>query len=377
MIIRFERDDLGYVAWLAAHPNGWVLNTYMHVSSDYLLLHRARCRTVNRPLVAGRTWTYAYGKACSEDRTEVEAWALREGGRPAQPCQHCLRGDSHFVAATTVRQDLPDHSRGPRGPRQSDSIAMNGSGITIRIVPMASVAPHAPPLVIEGAQWLAETFFRQDPSAVGRKSYDAWIETTQGDPDRRERICDDDITAVNTTMAARTSHENWAKVITENDWTWLSALDRSWSLFEMSDEEWQNRCLRDRLRVAFAAVHRPGLGIAVVTKVLHIKRPRLFPVLDSLVIGQLAGRYSEDVETWVAIMEHVRTVGRENLDGLRAIRAHLIEAGLPERSLVRILDSLLWTSAPGSVLFGQLSDWERVFRPRLGSPAAVLDVGEG
>lgn len=195
------------------------------------------------------------------------------------------------------------------------------------------------------------------------RSYDAWIDATQVDPLRRDRIVDGDITVVNTTMAARTSHEAWAPVIAADDWSWLVALDHAWDLFEMPDEDWAGAQVADLLRVAFAAVQRRGLQITVITKVLHIKRPNLIPVLDSLVIGQVGGRSSEDVRVWVAIIEHIRRVGLANLPGLRAIRAHLLAAGLQERSLVRILDSLLWTCTPGSALFDHLGGWERVFRP--------------
>ena len=78
---RFSKDDPGYVAWLAAHPDGYVLNTYAHVTSAYMILHCASCRTVNRPAAPGRSWTYAYAKACSNDRAEIEGWVLHETGK--------------------------------------------------------------------------------------------------------------------------------------------------------------------------------------------------------------------------------------------------------------------------------------------------------
>jgi len=59
MIRRFVDDDPGYVAWLAAHPLGFVLNTFPHVTASYLVLHRAKCRTVNRPLSDDRCWTHS------------------------------------------------------------------------------------------------------------------------------------------------------------------------------------------------------------------------------------------------------------------------------------------------------------------------------
>jgi hypothetical protein len=102
----------------------------------------------------------------------------------------------------------------------------------------------------------------------------------------------------------------------------------------------------------------------VITKVLHIKRPQLIPVLDSLVAEQIGARAGEDLSTWVETVERVRAVGRANLDELRAIQEHLRSNGISDRTLVRILDALLWTSSPGSYLYARLMGWERVVRPR-------------
>lgn len=223
---------------------------------------------------------------------------------------------------------------------------------------------EGPPLVIEGAQWLAETFFVRDASAVGPLSYDAWIRETRDDPARRNRIVDGDVTAVNRTMAARTPHVAWAPVVAASDWSWLQTLDPDWDLLETSAGEWKSAMVRDRLAAAFSAVHRPSLGIAVVTKVLHIKRPRLIPVLDSLVLAQVGARTTGDVTTWVDALEAVREVGLANLAELRSIREHLQTRGIANRSLVRILDALLWTGSPGSGLFSSLEGWELVLRPR-------------
>ena len=123
-------------------------------------------------------------------------------------------------------------------------------------------------------------------------------------------------------------------------------------------------CGRRSSHSTFAACQQKGVQIAVVTKVLHLKRPRLIPVLDSLVVGQVSGRVTADVASWVELLEHLRSVGQANLSGLQGIRRHLLERGIEERTLVRILDSLLWTCTPGSALFRPLAQWERVFRPR-------------
>ncbi len=355
---RFVKDDPGYLAWLAAHPDGFVLNTWAHVSSRYLVLHRAACRTINRPLAALSRWTEPYAKACSDDREELEGWALREAGAAVQPCGRCLRGEERASSPKT----RPGPAGGGRVPRQLDQ-AIDMTGEPIRIVIPRVGSPQSPPLVIEGAQWFAETFFRRDPSAVGANSYDAWIAATQTDPRQRHRISDGDIIAVNSTMAARTSHETWAPITGAAEAAWLDRLDPSWDLFETleADVDWPT--MRAALAEAFGTVRRRGIGLAVATKVLHIKRPRLVPVLDSVVVEQVGVRLSDDIESWIDAVAAVRSVGRANLDALREIRRHLETCGVSGRSLVRILDALLWVSSPGAGLFSQLEGWERVVRP--------------
>jgi hypothetical protein len=363
---RFWKDDPGYIAWLTAHPAGYVLNTYAHITSSYLILHRASCRTVNRPLAANRSWTYAYGKACSDDRSEIEAWAMRETGKPVSPCGHC-RPDG-FAPVRLPGLAHVGASLGPRAPRPMEAIQFEGEPVRITIDRLGSYTNMAPPLVIEGAQWLAETFFRRDPSSIGQNSYDAWIAETQRDGRRRDEITDEDVTAVNRTMAARTGHAAWAPIVNAGDWPWLVSIHPSWDLFETGDEAWHEAGVSDVLLAAFAATRRTGLHLAVITKVLHIKRPRMFPVLDSVVVQQIGASVSDDIASWVRAMEIIRAVGRSNLAGLREIRSHLEARGIRERPLVRILDALLWVSSPGSGMFGQLTGWERVIRPRTSSP---------
>jgi hypothetical protein len=104
--------------------------------------------------------------------------------------------------------------------------------------------------------------------------------------------------------------------------------------------------------------------------VLHIKRPGLVPVLDSLFIEQIGGRVDADPSSLVDAIEHIRGVGRANLPQLRLIREHLRQQSLRDRTLVRILDAPLWTSSPGSGLFPRLGGWERVARlSRMNDPA--------
>lgn len=136
MISRFVNDDPGYIAWLAAHSSGYVLNTFPHVTASYLVLHRARCRTVNRPLSDDRHWTHQYGKTCSDDRAELAEWARRETGKSLHPCGSCLSAETPAAEGSVPAGPPIARPHGPRAPRPShraviarlgDTTAVSGS----------------------------------------------------------------------------------------------------------------------------------------------------------------------------------------------------------------------------------------------------------
>ena len=103
----------------------------------------------------------------------------------------------------------------------------------------------------------------------------------------------------------------------------------------------------------------------MATKVLHLKRPRLFPVLDSLVVDLIGG--PAYVKRPAELLLHLRDQGRANLTSLTAIKAELASQEQPfERSLVRILDALLWSSQPTAGIAAMLGAWEHRVRRRSG-----------
>ena len=88
MIVEFMDDDNGYIAWLAEHPDGCVLNCGRPPQRSYLVLHRAKCGTISG--TPGRLWTVTYQKVCAETLKEIEAWT-RPIGSPTccgicKPC---------------------------------------------------------------------------------------------------------------------------------------------------------------------------------------------------------------------------------------------------------------------------------------------------
>ena len=86
---QFENDELGYRDWIHHCRHGFVLSykPATRAPGD-LTLHSAKCWEIMAPRPDGEYSTVAYGKACSEDRRELEALA-REWGGVAMP-HYCL-----------------------------------------------------------------------------------------------------------------------------------------------------------------------------------------------------------------------------------------------------------------------------------------------
>ena len=198
-------------------------------------------------------------------------------------------------------------------------------------------------LVIEGAA-LAEAFFSVDPSSIGVGSYDSLAGKTASDS-----IEIADIQALNRTMRARTAHDRWAP-ITGMHLPWLQAIDPGLDLIEADDRTWDDADAGALVVAALTAVIGPGRGASVGTKMLHLKRPRLFPVLDLLVAQMLGAPISEGLPEVRAhhaarLIVHLREQGRNNLGALRSVQSRLAGQDV-QRSLVRILDAVLWSSHP-------------------------------
>ena len=153
-------------------------------------------------------------------------------------------------------------------------------------------------------------------------------------------------------MRARSKHDWWASVL-DRRLDWLAEIPLDLDLISTSDKRW---AATRGSGLAFAALDGligPHRGAAVATKMLHLKRPRFFPVLDDLV-AQMLGinppssmRREQHVELAHRLILHVRHEGRQNLKQLQEIRRALADEGI-SRSLVRILDAVLWFSHPAA-----------------------------
>jgi hypothetical protein len=85
----FRDDDTGYLAWLAAHPAGYVINIARRHNATQARVHHAGCRTICGQISVGTGWTKQYVKVCAEHLAELEQWAIETVGQPISPCGTC------------------------------------------------------------------------------------------------------------------------------------------------------------------------------------------------------------------------------------------------------------------------------------------------
>jgi hypothetical protein len=151
-------------------------------------------------------------------------------------------------------------------------------------------------------------------------------------------------------MRARSAYQRWEPLL-NRQLDWLTGLDPALDLIGASDEEWRAADGTSLATAALEATIGPGRGPAVATKVLHLKRPRLFPVLDDLVSVMLGVNMTDDakqrVTKAVELLLHLRVQGRANIRQLRGIQTALTAGGI-NRPLVRIRDAIVWFSHPAA-----------------------------
>jgi len=202
-----------------------------------------------------------------------------------------------------------------------------------------SIEIRLPNRVIDHADERAAFFFVSNISSVGASAYDRRVASPLNPPDQFEVA---DVRTINTTMMARTQYVHWAQ-FTESDepLAWLRALGASWDHFTMDDEAWVAAQCERRILAALTGLMAPYRTTSITTKLLHLKRPKLIPICDSYVTAMIQKRAGDAGETTKLIVA-VRVIGRENLDSLVEVSKRLASIGI-DRTLVRILDALLWS----------------------------------
>jgi hypothetical protein len=86
----FVNDENGYLGWVQAHPNGYVVNIdNPQVTPQYPMVHAASHRSMSTPARTNYT-TGRYFKVCSEQFEELEAWAQSKYGHALTRCRQCM-----------------------------------------------------------------------------------------------------------------------------------------------------------------------------------------------------------------------------------------------------------------------------------------------
>jgi hypothetical protein len=88
----FCDDDAGYLAWLANHPDGYLINLARNRNTSDARTHRVDCGTIRGQIPRGDAWTRSYIKVCAEHLSELEMWATDIFGQPIACCQTCRPG---------------------------------------------------------------------------------------------------------------------------------------------------------------------------------------------------------------------------------------------------------------------------------------------
>jgi len=86
----FDKNETGYLRWVATNQTGFIVNTdHDHRSDDYPMVHRA----THRALTSERRRNYTTGrffKVCSNDITDLEQSARRVRNRSLTRCAKCM-----------------------------------------------------------------------------------------------------------------------------------------------------------------------------------------------------------------------------------------------------------------------------------------------
>jgi len=178
-------------------------------------------------------------------------------------------------------------------------------------------------------------------------------------------ITEEDITVANG-FGARTSKETWHKHNLLAHLAELETLDPNWDLFEnVGEEVWQSR-KRALRNVLERVMGENGSGIAMSsgTKVLHLKRPKLIPICDSVVVARIAGRSlrGTKVEQTIECINIIRKIGQNNIEEIETAADHLRSLGEENAyshiSPLRILDAVLWFDTEARRQHWSLLGWD-------------------
>lgn len=92
--VQYFSDDFSYLIWLQNHSSGFVLNLRRRRDPNYVVLHRANCRTIcRRPQAAGAYTERDYRKVAAQHLDALREAARAEGRTDGSFSKTCTRCD--------------------------------------------------------------------------------------------------------------------------------------------------------------------------------------------------------------------------------------------------------------------------------------------
>lgn len=89
MVTEFVNDDVGYLAWVHAHPRGYIANIDVAQRvPQYPMVHTTSHRLLSSSDVGNYT-TNNYMKVCSADLDSLERWSEGKFKKALTKCRVC------------------------------------------------------------------------------------------------------------------------------------------------------------------------------------------------------------------------------------------------------------------------------------------------
>jgi hypothetical protein len=137
-VAEFRDRDGDYLAWVAAHGSGFVINIGRS-GRGAAMLHRAGCGTItSRP-----PFTDSYMKVCSPSPGPLDAWALQRNGSLAQRCGIC-RPPAGRMAAAEIAPRQPAHAAPAALPVQGGAHVSTRPGLSHETAQKARTSKYDP-----------------------------------------------------------------------------------------------------------------------------------------------------------------------------------------------------------------------------------------
>lgn len=206
---------------------------------------------------------------------------------------------------------------------------------------------------IPNSEYVAFEFFTKNRDSVRR-----FDDAAMNPGGSENRFIAEDGQLLNSAMATRLSSDRFQELLALGSFPALKALRPDWDLAELTEQTWDERA--PLIQQAIEEIWGPGRRAAVTTKLLHLKRPQLIPIIDPQVAWTLGWR-GHTVVALVGAIGQVRSVANQNLEGLDSIRTSLFERANLRRTRVRILEAILWSLGGIDRPYDSLAEWSATY----------------